>query len=69
MRALGPGITELACHPAAALDFESAYFRERLHEHAALCDEAVRETVVAEKLELVSFHDLTADQRRIFSPA
>ena len=68
LRALGPGITELACHPAAGLDFESAYFRERLHEHAALCDEAVRETVVAEKVKLISFNDLTADQRRISLP-
>lgn len=65
LKALDAGITELACHPAATLDFESAYSRERLHEHTALCDEGVRETVVAEKLQLISFADLSAEQRRV----
>ena len=52
------GITELGCHPAAALDFDSTYRRERLAELAALCDPAVAETAAVEKLRLISFRDI-----------
>lgn len=61
---LQPGITELSCHPAAALDFDSPYSAERLLEHAALCDPRVRETVVVQGLNLVSFASLGASQRQ-----
>ena len=62
---LGPGITELSCHPAAEIDFESAYKRERLAELASLCDPAVKATVAAEKLRLISFHDIPAALREV----
>ena len=64
LQSLPPGITELACHPATAVDFESSYARERLLEHASLCDPRVLKTVVAAGLKLISFNDLTAEQRR-----
>lgn len=52
---LPPGVTELACHPAAAVDFESAYAAERVEELRALCDPAVREAVAVAGVRLVSF--------------
>lgn len=55
---LPPGITELGCHPAAALDFDSPYRQERLAEFAALCDPRLMETVSSEKLRLISFHEI-----------
>ena len=65
LQRLPEGITELGCHPAADLDFKSAYARERLLEFASLCDSGVRESVVALGIKLVSFHDLTAEERRV----
>ena len=38
--ALAPGVTELGCHPAAAVDFESMYATERLYELDSLCRHA-----------------------------
>lgn len=57
---LPPGVTELGCHPAAVLDFDSTYRQERLAELAALCDPGVAEIVASEKLRLISFHDLAS---------
>ena len=57
---LPPGVTELGCHPAAVLDFDSTYRQERLAEFAALCDPGVAEIVASEKLRLISFHDLAS---------
>ena len=37
IRRLGPGITELGCHPAAEIDIESAYGDEREAEMEVLC--------------------------------
>ena len=65
LQRLPEGITELGCHPAAELDFESAYARERLLEFSSLCDPGVRDSVVAAGIKLVSFEDLTADERRV----
>lgn len=63
LKSLPHGITELACHPAAAIDFESSYARERLIEHSSLCDSQVLKAIVAAELKLISFNDLTPDQR------
>src|SRR5262249_24658845 len=40
------GITELACHPAAAADFDSMYRVERLQELTVLCDPRVKAKLV-----------------------
>lgn len=42
---LPPGITELACHPAAASDHDSAYGEERVRETEVLCDPRLRAAV------------------------
>lgn len=68
LREVQVGITEVCCHPAAVIDFESPYASERLSELEALCDPVVRQTVVAEKLHLTSFQALTANQRQLVSP-
>lgn len=47
--------TELCCHPAAELDFESSYGLERIRELEALCDLRVRDAVTAEGFALDSF--------------
>ena len=52
---LPDGATELCCHPAAELDFDSSYRRERLSELQALCDPQVRATVTAGGFALDSF--------------
>ncbi|MFM8973742.1 MAG: ChbG/HpnK family deacetylase, partial [Actinomycetota bacterium] len=41
LRDLPDGVTELACHPAAAADVATAYIDERLLELDALCDPSV----------------------------
>ncbi|MDX6689195.1 MAG: hypothetical protein QOG15_652 [Solirubrobacteraceae bacterium] len=53
-----PGVTELACHPAAAVDFESSYAHERLAELNALCDPRVRAALLETEVELCSFRAL-----------
>lgn len=69
LQSLPPGITELACHPATAVDFESSYARERLIEHASLCDPRVLKAAVASGLKLISFNDLATEQRQpLFQP-
>jgi predicted glycoside hydrolase/deacetylase ChbG (UPF0249 family) len=52
---LGSGWTELACHPAARIDFDSAYRGERLRELEALCDSRVRGAVAELGIELRPF--------------
>ena len=68
LRKVPAGITELACHPAAVVDFDSSYARERVLERDALCAESVREAVVAERIRLSSFDDLSTEERRVFLP-
>jgi predicted glycoside hydrolase/deacetylase ChbG (UPF0249 family) len=58
IEALPPGVTELACHPAAAVDHPSVYATERLAETEALCDPRVREGLERSGIELRSFADL-----------
>jgi predicted glycoside hydrolase/deacetylase ChbG (UPF0249 family) len=52
---LGPGMTELCCHPAAREDFESSYRGERIRELETLTDRSVRAAVHAAGLQLSSF--------------
>jgi predicted glycoside hydrolase/deacetylase ChbG (UPF0249 family) len=59
------GPTELACHPAAAVDFETAYGRERLAELAALCHPAVRQALREHDVQLCTFGDLPRSQGAI----
>ena len=55
---VAPGITELSCHPAAAVDFESSYAAERPAELRALCDPRVRRAVEEHGITLCSFRDV-----------
>ena len=52
---LPDGATELSCHPAARLDFQSSYGPERLQELKTLCDPTVREAHAASGIRLDSF--------------
>jgi predicted glycoside hydrolase/deacetylase ChbG (UPF0249 family) len=61
---LSEAATELSCHPAAELDFQSSYGPERLRELEALCDPQVRDTVTAGGFALDSFNGHTRRLRR-----
>ena len=50
------GVTELGCHPAEEVDFETMYRGERVHELETLCDREIRELIAKMKVELCSFH-------------
>jgi predicted glycoside hydrolase/deacetylase ChbG (UPF0249 family) len=52
---LSEGVTELSCHPALKLDFQSPYRRERLEELKALCSPVVIEALKRERVSLASF--------------
>ena len=52
---LPDGATELCCHPAADLDFESSYALERIRELETLCDPGVRDALEARGVTLDSF--------------
>jgi chitin disaccharide deacetylase len=45
IEALPPGITELACHPAADADHDAVYGEERVREVQALCDPRARAAI------------------------
>jgi predicted glycoside hydrolase/deacetylase ChbG (UPF0249 family) len=55
VESLAPGTSELGCHPALVVDFESSYGAERLVELDVLCSPRVREMFEAEDVMLVSF--------------
>jgi chitin disaccharide deacetylase len=57
---LPPGITELACHPATAVDHDSVYAHERVREVETLCDPRVRTTIERLGISLRSFGDVRA---------
>jgi predicted glycoside hydrolase/deacetylase ChbG (UPF0249 family) len=57
LRTCGPGVTEVGCHPAAWLDFESAYRAERLMELDVLCSHEVHSLFARGEVELISFRD------------
>jgi predicted glycoside hydrolase/deacetylase ChbG (UPF0249 family) len=52
---LPSGITELGCHPAKEIDFDTMYTGERLLELEILCDSRVREFLASQAVELSSF--------------
>ena len=56
---VSPGITELACHPAAAVDFDSTYSEERVKELAALCDPMLKTILQTDHIELRNFASAT----------
>jgi adenylyl-sulfate kinase len=58
IRELPAGTTEIGCHPAANVDFESVYGVERVVEVETLCDPAVREVLAEEDVTLRSFAEL-----------
>ena len=55
LRDLRPGISELGCHPALAVDLDTTYAAERERELATLCDPAARRALDAEGIRLTSF--------------
>ena len=55
LASLGPGTTELACHPGYADDLETMYAAERRAEVAVLCDPRVRTAINDMGIELYSF--------------
>jgi chitin disaccharide deacetylase len=61
VRALGPGTTELACHPGLGDESGSVYSNERDAEVAVLCDPAVRIAIDAADISLISFRDVEAE--------
>jgi predicted glycoside hydrolase/deacetylase ChbG (UPF0249 family) len=52
---LPDGVTELGCHPATVIDFETTYADERMIELNTLCDPRVRDAVAAAGVTLCSF--------------
>jgi predicted glycoside hydrolase/deacetylase ChbG (UPF0249 family) len=61
LSSLGPGMTELACHPGLDDESGSVYSEERNVEVAALCNSAVRATIDAGGITLGSFRGLAPD--------
>jgi predicted glycoside hydrolase/deacetylase ChbG (UPF0249 family)/aminoglycoside phosphotransferase (APT) family kinase protein len=55
---LADPVTEIACHPAAAVDFDTMYAAERLTELATLCDPRIREAIDRNGVILCGFGDL-----------
>jgi len=55
IRGLPAGLTELACHPAAYIDFDSHYAHERVLELRTLCDGRIRAAVDKGMIVLSSF--------------
>jgi predicted glycoside hydrolase/deacetylase ChbG (UPF0249 family) len=55
---LGPGVTELGCHPGEAADPGDPYGAERAIETETLCDPRVRRAIEAAGVELWTFSDL-----------
>jgi predicted glycoside hydrolase/deacetylase ChbG (UPF0249 family) len=49
------GTTELCCHPAFEIDFQSTYALERERELASLCDASVRAAIETAGISLMSF--------------
>jgi chitin disaccharide deacetylase len=58
IRRLPPGATEIGCHPATVVDFESVYGAERVIEVETLCDPEVRSVIAEETIVLRSFAEL-----------
>jgi chitin disaccharide deacetylase len=58
IKTLHNGVTELSCHPAASLDFQSSYYQERLEELDALCSPVLVDVLEREQVLLTSFSKL-----------
>jgi chitin disaccharide deacetylase len=58
------GVTEIGCHPATEVDFESTYAEERVTETATLCDPRVRRAIRDRGIELRAFGELANGLRR-----
>ena len=58
IRALPPGVTELACHPGDDPALDSPYRDERAVEVQALCHPMVRAALDEQGVKLVLFRDL-----------
>lgn len=56
LASLPPGVTELGCHPGKGAGIPLPYRSERVEEVTVLCDPRVRAAVIAEGIELRSFH-------------
>jgi predicted glycoside hydrolase/deacetylase ChbG (UPF0249 family) len=56
---LPDGLTELTCHPALFVDFESVYGSERVIELKTLCDPQVVAAIESLGIELCSFRDVS----------
>jgi predicted glycoside hydrolase/deacetylase ChbG (UPF0249 family) len=63
LRELPAGVTELGCHPASAVDFDSMYAAPRIEELRTLTSPEARDAVAALAIELCSFRDVTAAAR------
>jgi predicted glycoside hydrolase/deacetylase ChbG (UPF0249 family) len=55
LHSLGPGVTELSCHPGLCGDVDSMYNGERAVEIQTLCDPEIRKTILDHSIELVTF--------------
>jgi predicted glycoside hydrolase/deacetylase ChbG (UPF0249 family) len=64
LASLGPGWTELACHPGDgdATGLDSMYVRERAEEVNVLCDPLIRDAIAEMGIELRSFADVGKQQ-------
>lgn len=58
--AIPAGVTEVSCHPAVSVDFESVYAGERLAELETLCDPSLRDVLAREQIALRSFAELNS---------
>lgn len=59
LSALGPGWSELGCHPGLGGDTDSTYREERSVEVDVLCDPEVRRWLDDEGIALASFRELS----------
>jgi len=57
---LGPGTTELSCHPGEGDDFDSVYRRERAQEVRILCHPEVRRALAEANVRLAAFDSSSA---------
>ena len=55
---LPSGVTELACHPAYLDGLKTMYYGQRQQELSILCDSRLQDAIVANEVELCSFHEL-----------
>ena len=64
---LPEGVTELACHPAAAVDFDSMYLEERVSELATLSDARAKMALASEGVKLRTFEGIKVEYSESFA--